>query len=339
MRRSIIVLSAAFLALPACSSGPGGGAQSVPPAPQAPEGSSVGPDGSATSDGGGPVPTTPGNDAAGSDVFSSRPIASADAGTPSEAGDPGSEASTIPVGTDAAMTDGGTTHVGTDGAVNVSNLPSVKLFLAGDSTVSPYGSASAQQGWGEHLFEFFVGKVTVDNQAFAGRSIKTFMYDDVAETIVASHWSNIQKGLAPGDFVMIEFGINDSSAGSPRFVAIPDFTRLLGVMADAILAKHATPIFVTPSALQYWVNGVETNAREQPYADAMKQVAIQKSFLVDDLNARSVEYLNKIGQAAAAQVYINNDKAHFTLQGATEMAKLTTQELVRIASPLGAYVK
>jgi len=60
--------------------------------------------------------------------------------------------------------------------------------------------------------------------------------------------------------------------------------------------------------------------------------------LVDDLNARSLENLNKIGQAAAAAIYINGDKAHFTLKGATLMAQYVTQELVRIGSPLGAYV-
>jgi lysophospholipase L1-like esterase len=58
-----------------------------------------------------------------------------------------------------------------------------------------------------------------------------------------------------------------------------------------------------------------------------------------DLNARSLELLNEIGQEAAKQVYIDGDKAHFTKQGATQMARLVAQELQRVGSPLGAYVK
>jgi len=234
--------------------------------------------------------------------------------------------------TDAVAVDAGQPpSLRPDGGVGVANLPSVTLFVAGDSTASAYGTASAQQGWGEHLVDFLIGKATVDDQALPGSTVKSFSG--------SSRWSNIQGRLKAGDFVMIEFGINDSSTAAGRFVAIPEFTTILATMVDAVLTKQATPILVTPSALQYWMNGVETNAREQPYADAMKQVAAQKHVLVDDLNARSVEYLNTVGQQAAALIYINGDKAHFTLQGATQMAKLATQELVHIASPLGAYVK
>jgi hypothetical protein len=60
---------------------------------------------------------------------------------------------------------------------------------------------------------------------------------------------------------------------------------------------------------------------------------------IDDLNARSLELLNMIGQTAAMQIYINGDKAHFTKMGATQMAKLVTSELQRIGSKLAAYVK
>ena len=71
----------------------------------------------------------------------------------------------------------------------------------------------------------------------------------------------------------------------------------------------------------------------------MKTIAPMKNVLVDDLNARSVELLNMIGQTAAMQIYINGDKAHFTKTGATEMAQIVAQELRRIGSPLAAYLR
>jgi hypothetical protein len=57
------------------------------------------------------------------------------------------------------------------------------------------------------------------------------------------------------------------------------------------------------------------------------------------LNARSLEFLNQIGQEAAKQIYIDGDKAHFTKKGAIQMAQFVAQELKRVGSPLGAYVK
>jgi lysophospholipase L1-like esterase len=216
---------------------------------------------------------------------------------------------------------------GNDAKVDPSTLPDVTLWLAGDSTCAPYGAASAQQGWGEHLAEFFNSKVTVQNKAVGGRTVTSF------------DWSPIETGVKAGDFVMIEFGINDSSSANGRYVSPADFQAKLSSEVDTLLAKKATPIMVTPSALQGWQSdGTNSNTREQPYCDAMKAVAAAKGILVDDLNARSLENLNKIGQAAAAAIYINGDKAHFTLKGATLMAQYVTQELVRIGSPLGAYV-
>lgn len=228
---------------------------------------------------------------------------------------------------------------GSAGSLSQDALPNVTVFLAGDSTVMAYGASSAQQGWGEHLAERFIPKVTVSNQALGGRSVKTFMYDDAGETAEAGRWSNIRRNMKAGDYVMIQFGINDSSAGSERFVTTADFKRLLGVMVDTIVAARATPILVTPSALQEWSNGRENNARLGPYAAAMKELAATKGVLVNDLNARSVEYLNSIGQVAAERVYYMGDKAHFTLYGAKEMARIVAEELLRVRSPLSAYAK
>jgi hypothetical protein len=64
-----------------------------------------------------------------------------------------------------------------------------------------------------------------------------------------------------------------------------------------------------------------------------------KGMLVDDLNTRGVAYDNMIGETAAAALTFNGDKAHFDKAGATEMAQLAAQELMRINSPLAAYLK
>lgn len=227
---------------------------------------------------------------------------------------------------------------GSGGAGGASSLPNVTLFLIGDSTVAPYGAASAQQGWGEHLHEYLRPSVKVDDRAIGGRTVRSFMFDDAAETKPTAGWQSLKSAVHAGDYVMIEFGINDSSPGSERFLELTDFKRLLGSMVDQLQAAKATPLMVTPTALQEWTNGVEGNKRLGPYVTAMKEVAQSEGILVADLNARSVEYLNQIGQTAASELYINGDKAHFTLKGGTTMAGLLGKELVRVHTPLADYV-
>ena len=77
----------------------------------------------------------------------------------------------------------------------------------------------------------------------------------------------------------------------------------------------------------------------QPYCDATIAIGAMKGLLVDDLNARGIEYYDMIGQTAAAALTFNGDKAHFDKAGATEMAQLAARELTRINSPLAAYLK
>ena len=109
-------------------------------------------------------------------------------------------------------------------------------------------------------------------------------------------------------------------------------------MVEAVVAKQATPILVTPSALQEWKQRVEGTRGSTLRARHEKRGQVE-DVLVDDLNARGVELLNKVGQTAATQIYINGDKAHFTQYGATQMAGLVGGELRRIGSPLAGYLR
>jgi lysophospholipase L1-like esterase len=218
-------------------------------------------------------------------------------------------------------------------ALDQSKLPAITVHLAGDSTVSNYPATTTQQGWGMELGQFFIDKVTVNNKAVGGANVRSFR---------AGNWPKITAALQPGDYVMIQFGANDSgTAHGP--VSPPDFAATLGEMADEVKAKGATPIFVTPSAFFQWRDGKQDNARLAPYAEAMHTAGKAKNVLVVDLNARGVEHLNAIGQAAAADLYFPvrgaPDKAHFLKAGATKMAQLVADELRRNGSPLAAYLK
>jgi lysophospholipase L1-like esterase len=216
------------------------------------------------------------------------------------------------------------------GGVDPALLPPVTLHLAGDSTVMTYEASSLQEGWGQELPQFLLAKVTIDNQAIGGASVQTFY---------AGRWQNIMSSLRAGDYVAAAFGANDSGTVAGRHVDPPDFQALFAKMADEVRAKQATFIAVTPAALQEWSGGVQGNQRLGPYVAVLHDFAEASDVKLLDLNARSLEFLNQIGQEAAKQIYIGGDKAHFTKQGATQMAKFVAQELKRVGSPLGAYVK
>ena len=245
-----------------------------------------------------------------------------------EGGSPGGGGSGARGGTTGS---GGATSAagGSGGKPDQSALPAVTVHMAGDSTMSNYTAATTQEGWGQELGQYFIAKVTIDNQAQPGANIQTFY---------TGRWKTLINNVKAGDYVMAAFGINDS--GTTHGPVTPgDFQTQMGVMADEVAAKKATFIPTTSSPLQVWVAGKETNARLQPYCDATITLGMTKGLPVDDLNARGVAYYNMIGQTAAAALTFNGDKAHFDKQGATEMALLASQELARVNSPLAAYLK
>jgi large repetitive protein len=213
------------------------------------------------------------------------------------------------------------------------NLPAITLHLAGDSTVMTYPATTAQEGWGQELGQFFVDKVVINNQAAGGANVQSFKH---------GNWGKILAVLKPGDYVMIQFGANDSGTTHGP-VAPTDFAATLGQMAEEVKLRQATPIFVTPSAFYQWTGGTQDNTRLAPYAGAMVTEGAVKGVRVVDLNARGVEYLNLIGQEAATPLYMPSggmvDKAHFVKAGATKMAQFVAEELRRIHSPLAAYLK
>jgi hypothetical protein len=84
---------------------------------------------------------------------------------------------------------------------------------------------------------------------------------------------------------------------------------------------------------------MDGNTRLAPYVAVENSLGAMNQIPIDDLNARSLEFLDMIGQTAAMQIYINGDKAHFTKQGATKMAELVAAELRRIGNPLAQYLK
>lgn len=242
------------------------------------------------------------------------------------------------------------------------------LWIAGDSTVQTYAAGNVEgnggtelEGWGQEIGQFFTSQITVQNKAIGGRSVAFFMWSvvrDAAGTYLCvddqgnpqyqldasgnrvdtSQWSQIKSGMKPGDFLLIQFGTNDETHDCPRFVSLPDFEADLGIMADMVRARGGTPIFVTPMSHRSFV-GTTVNNTLLPYANAMKSEATTKSVEVADLNLRSVEYFQMVGNTFLATNIFDTGTTHFIQPGAIEMAQLIVGEIRKNRGPLAAYLK
>lgn len=75
------------------------------------------------------------------------------------------------------------------------------LWLIGDSTVR--NGTKGQMGWGDPIKVMFDStKIEVQNRAIGGRSSRSFRTE--------GKWDQVLKDAKPGDFVIMQFGHNDS---------------------------------------------------------------------------------------------------------------------------------
>jgi len=255
---------------------------------------------------------------------------------------------------------------GTGGAAGIP--PAITIWLAGDSTVKTYPEPNTSgnngisiYGWGQEIGQFLTSQATINNQANGGRSVATFLWpaardaagndlcvdalgtpqfqtDASGNKVDSPMWANIKNGIKAGDYLLIQFGHNDETHICGRYVSLPDYETYLGFMADTVIAKGATPVFVTPMGHRTFV-GTKFDNTLLPYANAMKDEAAKKKAEVEDLNLRSGEYYESVGTSYLATNIFDGGITHFIQAGAVQMAKLIIGEIKKNNGPLAAYVK
>lgn len=215
----------------------------------------------------------------------------------------------------------------------------LKIGIVGDSTVCLYPESSNRRGWGQMLPDFFSTDTSFLNLAEGGRSSKTFP---------APKWQQI-LAFKP-DFVLIQFGHNDQHAKSqPESTDVAtDFKEYLRQYVQEARQAGATPIFVTPPHRRMYRDGRVT-LDQTPYVNAMKEVGQELAVPVIDLYARSGALFDSLGEEGSTAFTVNGgvnedqpqtqDRSHFTLKGATELARLVVEDLAAIDARLKANAK
>ncbi|MDX8050713.1 hypothetical protein SK571_15090 [Lentzea sp. BCCO 10_0798] len=241
-----------------------------------------------------------------------------------------------------------------------SSAAAVKVWLAGDSTMAD-PRTSCPVGWGSRFDPLFTGDVTVVNSAVAGRSIQTWLYEsnvqstkDAAGECVVSPRTFHQRwltmldpaaGMKAGDYLMIQFGINDGSRDCPRHVGSARYKELLALMAKAAKDRGVTPIFLTPvSAIRCsGSTAVGTRGFLTETADAGRAAGAT----VIDLHKLSYTLYNALklcpndGDYTKGPVgaFFCNDHTHFEAAGAEQIARVVAKALRDQRIPLSGYLK
>lgn len=264
---------------------------------------------------------------------------------------------------DAAVSPGQTTGQITDpGATFRTSLPTAKnpslptLYLVGDSTVrnGKGDGAGGQWGWGEPLVDYFdASKINVVNRAIGGRSSRTYISE--------GRWDELLAMLKSGDFVVFQFGHNDSgplddtSRARGTLPGIGDeskaidnpITRKHEVVhtygwymkkyVEDTLAKGAIPIVCSPIPRKIWADGkVVRNADN--YGGWARQVADSEKEAFVDLNEIIARRYDSLGQAQVETLFAD-PHTHTGRAGAEFNAECVVAGLKTLkGNPLGGYL-
>jgi len=227
------------------------------------------------------------------------------------------------------------------------------LFIIGDSTVK--NGTKGQKGWGEIVSEHFdTARIDVANHAIGGRSSRTFLTE--------GRWARILEQLKRGDFVVMQFGHNDSgplddasrARGSIRGTG--DETReidnpisnqkevvhtygwyLRRYIRDS-KAAGATPIVCSPVPRNIWKNGKVARAAAD-YAKWAAEVANSGQVAFLDLNEIIAKRYEAMGEDKVKELFYA-DHTHTNPDGARINAASVVEALRALAEcPLCRYLR
>ncbi len=230
------------------------------------------------------------------------------------------------------------------------------IYLVGDSTVrnGKADGAGGQWGWGEPLADFFdLSKINVVNRAIGGRSSRTYIGE--------GRWDELLALLKPGDFVLMQFGHNDSGP-------LDDTSRARGTLpgvGDEIkeidnpitkkhevvhtygwymrkyvsdtIAKGAIPIVCSPIPRKIWKDGkIVRNADN--YGGWARQAAAAGKAAFVDLNGIIAQTYDLLGEAQVEPLFAD-PHTHTSRAGAELNAGCVVAGLKALdGNPLGRFL-
>jgi lysophospholipase L1-like esterase len=229
----------------------------------------------------------------------------------------------------------------------VAAAETTNVWLIGDSTMAnPSSGTTCPVGWGTEFDGLFHSNIVTYNLAIGGRSIQTWLYEGnvtsaigsdgecvLSSTAYSSRWNQVLTGMKAGDYLFIQFGINDGSTTCPRHVGSARYRQLMTYIAQTAQARGAHPILLT--AVAAIICSGSTAIKNRGYVTETNAAATATGSPVIDLQTLSVNYYNSLGLCPNNGDYTTgpvgqffcNDHTHFEAYGARRIARLVTGAL------------
>jgi lysophospholipase L1-like esterase len=216
------------------------------------------------------------------------------------------------------------------------------LFLVGDSTMKTGGGngETGPWGWGSELGSFFdTNRLHIYNEGHGGRSSRSFIEEGL--------WTNVLERMRPGDFLLIQFGHNDSansrnypdrvslsgsgeqqqetnSAATGNKVVLHTYGWYLRQYVRDAKTKGVLPVICSPVPRNTWSEG-KIKRGFDGYAQWAAESARASDAMFLDLNAIAARHYNEIGEEKVASYFA--DRQHTTKAGAHLNAKCVIEGL------------
>ena len=190
------------------------------------------------------------------------------------------------------------------------------LFLAGDSTVTDQPREPGAS-WGQMLPRWFQPTLAVANHAESGETLKSFLTELRLDKLLGL--------LRRGDYLLLQFGHNDSKANWPQTYAEAGTTynAYLKVFIAEARRRGATPILFSPvQRRQFGPDGKIRNSHGD-YPAAVAQVAREENVPFIDLSAISAQFYEALGSEKSPLAFSagGRDVTHHNNYGAYQLAK------------------
>jgi rhamnogalacturonan acetylesterase len=231
------------------------------------------------------------------------------------------------------------------------------FYITGDSTVrNGDGTGKGQLwGWGSFIADYFdTTKIRVENHAIGGRSSRTFLTE--------GRWDKILATLKKGDYVIMQFGHNDSgplddtarARGTIKGIGeeskeiynpitkkqevVYSYGWYLRKYIREAKAKGAVPIVCSPIPRNDWKEGKVIRSANS-YASWAETVAKEEGASFIDLNNLVATKYEELG-ADAVKAFFPGDHTHTDKNGAQLNASIVIASLKGLNIPgLGKYLK
>ncbi len=216
------------------------------------------------------------------------------------------------------------------------------IVLIGDSTLAPRSDAVKLGSWGDSLKPLLAPGNGIVNRSVGGRTVRT----------TKPGWAKSLDLISKGDFVIIQFGIND--ANKKKLVEEAEFKKTLEEFAADVQAKGATPIICSPVANAGYGKKSTPDATfklatsRRTYGDYAKAVAEEKKLAYVDMTALTAAELAKVGRDAALALYLGDSKrdgkpifdtTHPNKAGAKRFAELFVADVKARKLPVASLFK